>query len=177
MQNRIDGVLLKSQQAYMKKLGFYTGAIDGFWGPTTKAAMVAFRDSAKFAPANKRRADGPFIPFERLPKGFSWSILDGQRCMLADSNLPSSFAVQELVNLMTEPTTAKVEIPAPAITKVENANQPALSPVISEASKTAAAGVLEDDESQNQAASATEGQSAKGSSNVVRPQHPHQQKR
>ena len=103
MQNRIDGLLLKSQQVYLKKLGFYSAKIDGFWGPKSKAAMIAYRESNLFFPASKRRGDGPFVPFEKLPKGYEWNILDGQRCIMEKNSLPASFAVQELVNLITKP--------------------------------------------------------------------------
>lgn len=163
MNDRIDGVLLKSQQAYLRKLGFYSGDIDGFWGPETKAAMVKYRDSDKFAPANKRRGDGPFIPFERLPKGFEWGILDGQRCVREVSHLPASFAMQELVNLILKPTTAKVEKTAPAPVQVEKSQTTNLdlsAASVVEASKTAAASVVDENPQQ----SATDGQSAKGSS-------------
>lgn len=103
LPDRIDGVLIKSQQAYFTKLGFYSGTIDGIWGPESKAALEKFRKSPKFKPANIKRGDGPFVPFERLPACFEWDILDGQRCILESTNLPKEFVFQELVNLLTKP--------------------------------------------------------------------------
>lgn len=103
LPDRIDCVLIKSQQAYFAKLGFYSGLIDGIWGPESKAAMEKFKKDKKFKPANIRRGDGPFVPFERLPAGFEWEILDGQRCILETANLPKQFIFQELVNLLTKP--------------------------------------------------------------------------
>ena len=109
MADRIISVLNKSQQAYMRELGFYDGKIDGIWGQKSRAAMTLWVNSGNFAPGNKKRGDGPIIPFERLPKGYMWEVLDGQRCIVKQTTLPKSFVMHELVNLLTqEAKSAKV---------------------------------------------------------------------
>ena len=110
MADRIIGVLQKTQQVYLKKLGFYDGEIDGIWNEKCCAAMEKWKNSGKFYPANKRRGSGPFIPFERLPKGYSWQLLDGQRCVVQDSTLPANFVMQELVNLIMSQTTKSTNL-------------------------------------------------------------------
>jgi hypothetical protein len=185
MNNRIDGILLKSQQAYMKKLGFYLGPVDGFWGEKSKGAILKWRDSERFSPANKRRGDNPFVPFERLPKGFEWGILDGQRCMMEKSNLPASFAVQELVNLIVQPTTAKVgkmaEDGANAqnsqTTKSLNFQATAPTEVSTAAAVDTGTSATSNTEDSGAAPSASEGHSAKGSSQHFKQQHPSQKGR
>lgn len=98
MSNRIIGFLIKSQQYYLKELGFYLGEIDGIWNAECVDAIELFKLDAGFYPANVRRENTPFIPFERLPKGFKWEILDGQRCILKDSSLPYIMTIQNLVD-------------------------------------------------------------------------------
>ena len=41
---------LERQQAILKALGYYVGAIDGIWGPKTVAAMQEFEVSPGFKP-------------------------------------------------------------------------------------------------------------------------------
>lgn len=123
MADRIIGVLQKTQQVYLKKLGFYDGAIDGIWNEKCCAAMEKWKNSGKFSPANKKRGNGPFIPFERLPKGYSWQLLDGQRCIVQDSTLPANFVMQELVNLIVPQTPKSTISNNTQTTKIEKDNK------------------------------------------------------
>lgn len=123
MADRIIGVLQKTQQVYLKKLGFYDGEIDGIWNEKCCAAMEKWKNSGKFLPANKKRGNGPFIPFERLPKGYSWQLLDGQRCIVQDSTLPANFVMQELVNLIVPQTTKSTSSNNTQTTKIEKDNK------------------------------------------------------
>ena len=123
MADRIIGVLQKTQQVYLKKLGFYDGEIDGIWSEKCCAAMEKWKNSGKFLPANKKRGNGPFIPFERLPKGYSWQLLDGQRCIVQDSTLPANFVMQELVNLIVPQTTKSTITNNTQTTKIEKDNK------------------------------------------------------
>ena len=63
MQDRIIGVLHKSQQVYMRELGFYTGEIDGIWGQKSHEAMKLWVESPKFGPANKKARNWPNYSF------------------------------------------------------------------------------------------------------------------
>lgn len=98
MSNRIPGFLIKSQQYYLSVLGFYNGEIDGRWNQECKEAFEIFKLDESFKPSNSRRGNGPFIPFERLPKGFKWEIFDGQRGIIKIENLPYHLAVQQLID-------------------------------------------------------------------------------
>lgn len=98
MQNRILGLLIKSQQFYISQLGFYDGKINGVWDKNWEAAMELFKLDKRFFPANKKRNNGPFMPFERLPKGFKWEVLDGQRAIIKVSNTSYQMIIHELVN-------------------------------------------------------------------------------
>lgn len=138
MQDRIIGVLHKSQQVYLRELGFYTGEIDGIWGQKSHEAMKLWVESPKFGPANKKRGTGPIIPFERLPKGYSWGVLDGQRCVVKKNSLPQSFVMQELVNLMTQPAKKAKVSQNPQTTNVASVKQENLvvEPLAAEEAKT-----------------------------------------
>lgn len=99
MNERIVGFLIKSQQFYLKELGFYSGAIDGRWNDECREAMSKFKKEEIFKPANSRRKNEPFLPFERLPNGFKWGIFDGQRGIIKeDSEVPYIMNVQNLVD-------------------------------------------------------------------------------
>lgn len=63
--------LLASQQAIMKALGFYDGAIDGSWGPKCVTAMREWSMEESFDPALPTRGY-PLSPPSRLPKGLVW---------------------------------------------------------------------------------------------------------
>lgn len=98
MSNRIAGFLVKSQQYYLKTLGFYDGEINGIWNDACCEAMDVFKLDESFKPANVRRGNQPFVPFERLPKGFKWEVFDGQRGIIKADNLPYHLVVQQLID-------------------------------------------------------------------------------
>ena len=98
MNNRIAGFLIKSQQYYLKRLGFYNGPINGQWSEACREAMDVFKLDDSFRPANPKRGNGPFTPFERLPQGFKWEVFDGQRGIIKNENLPYHLVVQQLVD-------------------------------------------------------------------------------
>jgi peptidoglycan hydrolase-like protein with peptidoglycan-binding domain len=102
MNNRIAGFLVKSQQYYLKQLGFYNGPVNGIWGEECKEAMEVFKLDESFKPANAKRGNGPFIPFERLPKGFKWEVFDGQRGIIQSDNSTYLLQVQKLVDGILE---------------------------------------------------------------------------
>jgi hypothetical protein len=98
MSNRIAGFLVKSQQYYLKSLGYYEGEINGVWNDACREAMDVYKLDESFKPANIRRSNGPFVPFERLPKGFKWEVFDGQRGIIKADNLPYHLVVQQLID-------------------------------------------------------------------------------
>lgn len=67
----------KAQQQMLKAKGFYSGKIDGIWGPSTIEAMVRFERSKSFAPAVPSNGmpfpeRGPFPKGVILIKGLVW---------------------------------------------------------------------------------------------------------
>lgn len=100
MNERIAGLLVKSQQYYLKEMGFYKGPIDGAWGDECRQAMRQFKQDPQFSPAIKRD-DLPFIPFDRLPQGFKWEVIDGQRAIIKMDNLHFVLVVQNLLDGIT----------------------------------------------------------------------------
>lgn len=99
MEDRIVGFLIKSQQFYLKELGFYDGEIDGVWGLNSRTAMEDFKKDPRYSPASLRRSSSAFTPFERLPKGFKWGVFDGQRGIIKEEmGTPYVFVVQKLVD-------------------------------------------------------------------------------
>ena len=67
----------KAQQTMLKAKGFYSGKIDGIWGPSTSQAMIRFERSKSFAPAIPSngmplRERGPFPKGIVLIKGLVW---------------------------------------------------------------------------------------------------------
>lgn len=94
--NRIVGILIKSQQFYLKELGFYDGPIDGLWGLKSRQAMRDFQKDDQYKPALKTD-DSPFVPFDRLPQGFKWDVIDGQRGIIKLDNLPYILTTQSLI--------------------------------------------------------------------------------
>ncbi len=63
---------LLRQQMILKELGYYTGPLDGVWGPQSIEAMRRFENRVSdFRPA--RQTGGlPFSAESRLPKGMWW---------------------------------------------------------------------------------------------------------
>lgn len=61
-----------AQQLVMFHLGFYTGIIDGIWGPTTIDAKKAFESDPKFLPAYPN-GGMPFGDRDRLPAQCSYN--------------------------------------------------------------------------------------------------------
>lgn len=98
MSRRIVGILIKSQQYYLKEKGYYKGKINGIWSEECQEAMDLFKLDPAFKPANPKRGNGPFLPFERLPQGFKWEVLDGQRAIVKDEELPYFMTIQALVD-------------------------------------------------------------------------------
>lgn len=94
--NRIVGILIKSQQFYLKEMGFYDGLIDGLWGPKSRQAMRDFQKDDQYKPALKTD-DSPFVPFDRLPHGYKWDVIDGQRGIVKLDNLPYILTTQSLI--------------------------------------------------------------------------------
>lgn len=80
----IMGLLVKSQQFYLRKMGYYHGEVDGWWGPDCQAALESWKSSPKdWAPANTEKdCTTSFIPFDTLPYGYRWEVVEGQRVML-----------------------------------------------------------------------------------------------
>lgn len=101
MRTRIMSLQVKSQQYYLKEFGYYVGSIDGVWRDTCREAMRLFQQDLRYKPATKA-TDTPFIPFEVLPKGFTWELIDGQRGILLETTLPRNFALEKLINAITE---------------------------------------------------------------------------
>ena len=68
---------LKAQQKLLKAKGFYNGAIDGIWGPSTIASMIKFERSRTFAPAVPNNGmpfseRGPFPRGVIMRRGLIW---------------------------------------------------------------------------------------------------------
>lgn len=109
---RILGLNVKSQQLLMRELGIYKGAVDGIWGDLSVAAMNDFKSLPEYAPASPRRSNTPFLPFDRLPKGFKWEVIDGQRCILkVNANTPHMFVVQGLIDAILDAETTNTVSP------------------------------------------------------------------
>lgn len=109
---RILGLNVKSQQLLMRELGIYKGAVDGIWGDLSVAAMNDFKSLPEYAPASPRRSNTPFLPFDRLPKGYKWEVIDGQRCILkVNANTPHMFVVQGLIDAILDAETTNTVLP------------------------------------------------------------------
>ena len=68
---------LMAQQKMLKAKGFYSGKVDGIWGPSTISAMIRFERSKSFAPAIPNNGlplsdRGPFPKGVVLMKGIVW---------------------------------------------------------------------------------------------------------
>lgn len=86
---------LKAQQTIMQNLNYYTGKIDGIWGPKTIAAKVKWERSGKFSPA---------IPNNGFPLAERASLPPGV----------TRTATGLLVHVASMPASAKPEVSEPA---------------------------------------------------------------
>ncbi len=72
---------LLQQQCILKGLGFYTGALDGIWGPKSIAAMRQWESTPSFKPAIPN--DGmPLSDREPLPTLVTKKRISGSTAML-----------------------------------------------------------------------------------------------
>lgn len=71
---------LKYQQAVLKHLGFYKGAVDGIWSEKTIAAKQQFEFKREFSPAIPNNGL-PFGLSDRLPKGIYFKRIGNTMCL------------------------------------------------------------------------------------------------
>lgn len=71
---------LKYQQAVLKHLGFYKGAVDGIWSEKTIAAKQQFEFKREFSPAIPNNGL-PFGLSDRLPKGIYFKRVGNSMCL------------------------------------------------------------------------------------------------
>lgn len=64
---------LRRQQQVLKHLGYYSGKIDGIWGPATIEAKRNFESDKKFKPSYPN-GGLPFAETHDLPAGIEWQF-------------------------------------------------------------------------------------------------------
>lgn len=113
------------QQAILKALGFYSGVLDGIWGPESIAAKKSFENKPDlFRPA--RQTNGlPFGDSDPLPTGIYYvpSVLDGKllQATALEKNKEIVEEEKQAVNkLMLEASPAVVPDSKPQPIKIEN---------------------------------------------------------
>lgn len=110
---------LKAQQRVMTAKGFYSGKIDGIWGPASIAAKQKWERSGKFTPAIPNNGF-PLDSRGALPSGVRYSA-DGSITCTEVSNTPPSVAPasnQQAVNMHGGKSQSKgghVRIPDPVL--------------------------------------------------------------
>lgn len=65
-----DTKALVRQQLILKQLGFYTGPLDGIWGPVTIEAMRKFENRLDMFRPARPRGGLPFADGDKLPHHF-----------------------------------------------------------------------------------------------------------
>lgn len=97
-------------QAVMMVKGVYDGEIDGLWGPLSQDAIRVWATDTSFDPALPTRGQ-PFTIGQKLPKGLSWRMKDGEQQIVWDG-MPKGEAakVDELMSKYQPLTMEQVEI-------------------------------------------------------------------
>ena len=97
-------------QARLKELGYYTGAVDGDYGPATKAAVRRFQESNGLAADGISGPKTEAVLYSSAAKPFAtpapgsepWVRADGLPLLVnADHHLPASYQTSELVLMRT----------------------------------------------------------------------------
>lgn len=67
-----DTKALVRQQLILRQLGFYTGPLDGIWGPVSIEAMKKFENRLELFRPARPKGGLPFSDGDKLPRHFYW---------------------------------------------------------------------------------------------------------
>lgn len=67
-----DTKALIRQQLILRQLGFYTGPLDGIWGPVSIEAMKKFENRLELFRPARPKGGLPFSDSDKLPRHFYW---------------------------------------------------------------------------------------------------------
>lgn len=115
---------IKQQQAVLKHLGYYSGAIDGYWSIKTMEAKIEFERSGKFNPCISNGGK-PFNMNSKLPQGL-YVDEEGKLAIVGVELKP-----QPVVEKKVETATTPVVEPVPVIANVAAATT-APTPVVAD---------------------------------------------